>query len=531
MTLEQIKEELGLENLDLYKSLDQEGKFTGWYKMWDEITRMQICIHKNTVEAIKSNSEIDNLELEIEERISPSTQKPYTNKSIIIDTRINDSDITKYPKLILPNQYKKYDSYEKHLFFDLWAEKELPLKPVFEPQAKKNIIKDIIWFSTILVMISIVVFLLVLYIDYVNNFFAKGFIIISYLLILRWLFNSFIGKNIGSIKREEELFLQEMEKYKTECKEIQESNQRLQILKKEILENIDNYKKEKKTEVLKSYKEPTTVNHLDNKNRVGASEKMFATYLLKYFHSLVSIDECLFFSDNHTSGTVYPDFIIKCEQFILAVEIDEPYSIADQKPIHFLTKWTHPTTLCIHDSTVDEKNEYYYKENNWCVVRFTENQIANNPVACCKYIADIMCKLTDIEHITHFPILKIDNLKNTKALIEEKAWTEQEAYTLIEQKYRDTALQKIKKIRINFLIFILITKEPEEDEVLLYSKYTNPNIVIANKKDLKSCGEKGIPFNFNIEEFSLLSSTILRKDSAGKFEDLHVYRLDKKTIL
>lgn len=82
-TLVEIKGELGIANLELRKSLDTEGVFTGWYRMWDNTNRVQISIHEDTIKAIQGKPETCNLGLQVETKISPTSNKEYTNKRII----------------------------------------------------------------------------------------------------------------------------------------------------------------------------------------------------------------------------------------------------------------------------------------------------------------------------------------------------------------------------------------------------------------------------------------------------------------
>ena len=82
-TLIEIKRELSIENLELRKSLDQEGVFTGWYRMWDNTNRVQISIHGDTIKAIQDKPAISNLGVQVETKLSPTSGKEYTNKRII----------------------------------------------------------------------------------------------------------------------------------------------------------------------------------------------------------------------------------------------------------------------------------------------------------------------------------------------------------------------------------------------------------------------------------------------------------------
>ena len=85
-TLIEIKKELSIDNLELRKSLDQEGVFTGWYRMWDNTNRVQISIHGDTVKEIQGKPAISNLGIQVETKLSPTSGKEYTNKRIIVYT-------------------------------------------------------------------------------------------------------------------------------------------------------------------------------------------------------------------------------------------------------------------------------------------------------------------------------------------------------------------------------------------------------------------------------------------------------------
>lgn len=85
-TLKEIKTELGIENLELNKSINQDGVVSDWYRMWDNTNRVQISIHKDTVALIQKEPTVSNLGLQSEDKISPSSQQPYTNKRIVAYT-------------------------------------------------------------------------------------------------------------------------------------------------------------------------------------------------------------------------------------------------------------------------------------------------------------------------------------------------------------------------------------------------------------------------------------------------------------
>jgi hypothetical protein len=65
----QIKEQLGLAQLNLNTALDAKGVATDWMRHWENDTRTAISIHKDTVAAIKADPNV-NLGLQEEKRTS-----------------------------------------------------------------------------------------------------------------------------------------------------------------------------------------------------------------------------------------------------------------------------------------------------------------------------------------------------------------------------------------------------------------------------------------------------------------------------
>ena len=87
MKLEEVKNALGVVTLELNKSTNADGTVNpDWFRMWNNETRVQISIHKDVVHAIQANPNLTNLGLQSEDKISPTSNLPYTNKRIIAYT-------------------------------------------------------------------------------------------------------------------------------------------------------------------------------------------------------------------------------------------------------------------------------------------------------------------------------------------------------------------------------------------------------------------------------------------------------------
>lgn len=68
MTLAQIKEKVGVNQLELNTSNDADGNPTDWMRHWDNDNRVAVSIHKDLVEDIKKNANIASLGLQTETR-------------------------------------------------------------------------------------------------------------------------------------------------------------------------------------------------------------------------------------------------------------------------------------------------------------------------------------------------------------------------------------------------------------------------------------------------------------------------------
>lgn len=121
----------------------------------------------------------------------------------------------------------------------------------------------------------------------------------------------------------------------------------------------------------------------------------------------------------------FPDFIIKSLNYniYIDVEIDEPYTLKNNSPTHFIEE--------------DDSRNYTFIAKNWFVIRFTESQIVNNTENCIELIDLLM----------QFIISKIEGSNATFKLefpFKESMWTEEQAHEKAMAKYRNSYLDKIK---------------------------------------------------------------------------------------
>jgi len=68
MTLNEIKEKLGVSKLELNTAKDADNNATDWMRHWDNDARVAVSIHKELVSEIKADANISSLGLQKETR-------------------------------------------------------------------------------------------------------------------------------------------------------------------------------------------------------------------------------------------------------------------------------------------------------------------------------------------------------------------------------------------------------------------------------------------------------------------------------
>lgn len=156
----------------------------------------------------------------------------------------------------------------------------------------------------------------------------------------------------------------------------------------------------------------------------GPGETFFHSYLLSLCsHGFEVYSKC-----KVTAGKsfFYPDFALIDEYNVCYdIEIDEPYSLGDKKPIHYLQYLEFTSDY----QSIDFERNNFFTEKGWVVIRFSERQIYEDPIACVKYILDIQKAMENnlISSGVDFP----------DTLIDQK-WTEDESKEFARRHYRDS---------------------------------------------------------------------------------------------
>jgi hypothetical protein len=83
MTLAQIKEELGVAQLNLSTAKDLQGQPTDWMRHWDNDNRVAVSVHKDTVQKIVAG---ENLNLGLQTETRTGSQGDYTAHRLVAYT-------------------------------------------------------------------------------------------------------------------------------------------------------------------------------------------------------------------------------------------------------------------------------------------------------------------------------------------------------------------------------------------------------------------------------------------------------------
>lgn len=155
---------------------------------------------------------------------------------------------------------------------------------------------------------------------------------------------------------------------------------------------------------------------------IGASERAFGQVLEKFFPGRVKAQ--LRLPIPNWDGAYSTDFTISFPELgvWIDVEIDEPYDYKTGKPTH-----------CSDDERDRNRNSFFLN-NNWIVVRFSEEQVVRYPASCCKEIALVIRRVTGIEKYVH-------DLAEATSLAISPMWTSRQAKKMAKAKVRDKYLR------------------------------------------------------------------------------------------
>ena len=112
------------------------------------------------------------------------------------------------------------------------------------------------------------------------------------------------------------------------------------------------------------------------------------------------------------------------------IEIDEPYSGWERKPIHYKTKY----------GTIDDARNNYFTERGWTVIRFSEKQVYEHPKSCLRRVYQLLHEM-DVT-ITMPKCLAIE-----ADISPDDIWTKEQAARMEQNKAREKMLDIDKFIQ------------------------------------------------------------------------------------
>ena len=116
----------------------------------------------------------------------------------------------------------------------------------------------------------------------------------------------------------------------------------------------------------------------------------------------------------------YPDVLVKMGNLYIDIEIDEPYSMDNGEPIHYMDD-------C--DDSVDFDRDFYFNDLGYEVIRFAEESVALHLKACVEYIAEVVNAIKAGKEASFY-----------NADIVVKRWDKEDAEAMSKKGYRSVYL-------------------------------------------------------------------------------------------
>lgn len=349
-----------------------------------------------------------------------------------------------FPEIILPKKLNDFNNnyknvIESHLISKV-LKPEKPLKPE-EPKEPEKPQEFGFYIFLIPLFFTIFVFVMTKY-----NLVYTSLTYFGILFFVIYNFNSdkkTYEENLLKFNQNKNLFPKQLVEFENKTFEYEQNlklyNDQIVDIRQKLEDrnflhrNRFDYIKEKK---LLSSRRPDKV--YKNVNR-GKTEGYFLEFLNKFFEDEIYTDKIIEVFEYYNSDYDYfqknknayvPDFVFihYKSELTIDIEIDEPYF--EDKPIH-----------CIYEPHDDKRNEYF----NNCgliIIRFSEEQIKNDPVGCCVEIAHLIFYFTgDYSYIK--------KLENRPKVYRHKKWTHKEAEFLMNKNFRNLKNGKMEEILKN----------------------------------------------------------------------------------
>lgn len=216
--------------------------------------------------------------------------------------------------------------------------------------------------------------------------------------------------------------------------ELKEFKRKIEAIKKQVIEQYNKeyaaakskakeYRATAELEIfLKAIKPHISFAKTTQNSNRGKTEIYFLEKLHSKFGDQIQVD--LF--PETGKNPFQPDFLFVCNQtgICIDIEIDEPYSVDNGKPIH-------------HDRSNDSIRNEYFTDLNVIVVRFSERQVIEHPQECVDLINQIRISFIEQSHFEYYHNVPRENL-----------WTYEQSLLYAKINYRNTYLPNGMKVTI-----------------------------------------------------------------------------------
>ena len=153
---------------------------------------------------------------------------------------------------------------------------------------------------------------------------------------------------------------------------------------------------------------------------------------------------------------VVPDYMLVFENknFAIAVEIDIPYSLDTREPEDYFNVVDNGTVF-----SFQEENNILL-DKGWCVIRFSEKQIVDQPLQCCKLISEIAGIFIGDDFSD---ILELD--KKSDNVVRENFWSLEQCKFYAVHNFRESYLGDIFKEETKKIENVVEEEKVEEEKV------------------------------------------------------------------
>ncbi|WP_304068249.1 hypothetical protein [Pedobacter glucosidilyticus] len=312
----------------------------------------------------------------------------------------------KYPYTVYPSRVLSFLNYDFNL-------PQVPVKPSL-PNMPNKVNKN----SYSVAIIGVLLFFV-------------GAIISEFIILLISCFLIIISFILGAVENRSQKRLDSMYNRETEnySKSILIYNSQLKV-RNELITKLKNigYREQYKLDKIKEFFKAMNYNTAQSSVNKGVTEDLFFDLIKKVFFDNEVLTGKTISNEYFASYSYVPDILLYDKEIgaYVDIEIDEPYTLVDKKPIHFLKiendEFLHSNSL----------RDDYFASLGVVIIRFSESQILESPFGCLDYISKVMYSLTNNDYY-----LKLLSSYIYSEVKEEEFWLVEDSIEFAKKKKRE----------------------------------------------------------------------------------------------